>query len=94
MLDVIVELANRTAVADEADVVILAGAPLAGLAERIAERVSVPVVDGVAAATRQAETLAMLKPRKATVGTFRRPDPKSSQGLPSAVARLLSGENS
>ncbi len=93
MLDVIVELANRTAVDDAADVVILAGAPLAGLAERIADRVSVPVVDGVTAAIRQAETLALLKPRKATEGTFRRPDPKPSQGLPSAVARLLSGEN-
>lgn len=93
MMDLIVEMANRTAVDDEADVVILAGAPLAGLAERIADRVSVPLVDGVAAATRQAETLVMLKPRKATVGTFRRPDPKASQGLPSAVARLLSGKD-
>ncbi len=93
MLDLIVEMANQTAVDDGADVVILAGAPLAGLAERIADKVSVPVVDGVAAATRQAETLAMLKPRKATAGTFRRPDPKPSKGLPSAVARLLSGED-
>ena len=93
MMDLIVEMANRTAVVDEADVVILAGAPLAGLAERIADRVSVPVVDGVAAATRQAETLVMLKPRKATVGTFRRPDPNASQGLPIAVARLLSGQD-
>lgn len=93
MKDLIVEVANATATEDEADVVILAGAPLAGLTEKIADRVPVPVVDGVAAATRQAETLAMFRPRKATIGSYRRPDPKPSVGLPPAVARLLSGNN-
>ena len=91
MTDLIVEIANRTSVDDEADTVVLAGAPLAGLAEKISGRVSVPLVDGVAAAARQAETLAMLKLKKATTGTFRRPDPKDSQGLAPGLARLLSG---
>jgi Asp/Glu/hydantoin racemase len=72
--------------------VILGGAPLAGLAARIAGRIPVPVVDGVAAATRQAETLAALKPRKATTGTFRRPDLKPSAGLAPALARWISGD--
>ena len=53
---------------------ILAGAPLAGLAARVRDRVSVPVVDQMAAAVKQAETLVTLGVRKATVGTFRRPD--------------------
>jgi allantoin racemase len=73
-------------------VVVLAGAPLAGLAGRIAERVPVPVVDCVAAAVKQAEVLVSLKPRKATAGTFRRPSAKPSTGLPSPLAAWISHE--
>jgi Asp/Glu/hydantoin racemase len=89
MADEIVEVANRTVAEDGADVVILAGAPLAGLAGRIADRVPIPLVDGVAAAVRQAETLVCLRPRKASAGSYRRPDPKPSTGLPPAVARFF-----
>ncbi len=76
-------------VQDDADVVILGGAPLAGLAARIADRMPVPVVDGVAAAVRQAEVLAALRPRKATAGTFRTPDAKSIIGVPPALQTLF-----
>lgn len=89
--DLIAETANRTAREDGADVVILAGAPLSGLASKIADRVDVPLVDCVAAATRQAETLAVLGVRKATVGNFRRPDPKPSHGLAPSLAQLIGG---
>ena len=41
----------RTVTNDAADVVILAGAPLAGLANKICDRVPVPLVDGIQAAT-------------------------------------------
>jgi Asp/Glu/hydantoin racemase len=88
------DLANRTAAEDQADVVILAGAPLAGLAETIRDRVSLPLVDGVAAAVHQAETLVALNPRKATAGSYRRPDPKPSTGLPEALADLFSRRES
>lgn len=74
---------------DEADVVILGGAPLAGLASRVADRVPVPLVDGVAAAVRQAEVLAALAPRTATAGTFRRPDAKAITGVPAALGGLF-----
>lgn len=74
---------------DMADVVILGGAPLAGLAGAIADRVPVPVIDGVAAAMRQAEVLAALKPRKATAGSFRTPDAKPVTGVPAALARFF-----
>lgn len=77
------------AVAAGAEVCILGGAPLAGLAAEVAGQVAVPLVDGVAAAARQAETLAALRPRKATAGSFRRPGPKPVQGLPEPLARLL-----
>jgi Asp/Glu/hydantoin racemase len=75
---------------DEADVVILGGAPLAGLADKVAERVPVPLVDGVAAAVRQAETLASLRLRKATAGSFRQPDAKPITGVPRALEALFS----
>src|SRR5918911_1628457 len=42
---------------DGADVIILAGAPLAGLARTIRGELPVPVVDGVSSAVRHAETL-------------------------------------
>lgn len=75
---------------DEADVVILGGAPLAGLAAKVAHRVPVPLVDGVAAAVRQAEVLASLGIRKATAGTFRTPDAKAITGVPTALEGLFS----
>ncbi|EYS96457.1 Asp/Glu/hydantoin racemase [Cupriavidus sp. SK-4] len=86
---VLVELANRAVVEDEADVVILAGAPLAGLAARVRDRIPVPVVDQMAAAVKQAEALVALQPRKATAGTFRRPDAKPTLGLPAALAARI-----
>ena len=67
---VLVELAQRTVTDDGADVVILAGAPLAGLANKIRDRVPVPLVDGIQAAVVMAEGLVRLKPRKATAGTY------------------------
>jgi len=83
---VIVQLAQRAVVEDEADVVILAGAPLAGLAAKVAERIPVPVVDQMGAALKQAEALVALRPRKASAGTFRRPAPKPTKGLADALA--------
>src|SRR5580700_5880541 len=77
----LVALANRAVSEDEADVVILAGAPLAGLAARVRQRIPVPLVEQTIAAVRQAETLVALSPIKATRGTFRRPSAKSSTGL-------------
>jgi len=86
---VLVDLANRTVADRGADVVILAGAPLAGLANKIADRVPVPLVDGIQAAVMMAEGLVRLKPRKATAGTYRRPAPKESTGLAPALADLI-----
>ena len=87
-------LANRAVEQDDADVVILSGAPLAGLADKVRDRIPVPVVDPTAAAVRQAETLVTLKPRKATAGTFRRPDPKPTTGLPEPLARVIEHRHS
>ncbi len=80
-----------TAVAAGAEVCILGGAPLAGLAAAIAQQVAVPLVDAVAAAVRQAETLASLRPRKPVAGSFRRPEAKPMTGLPAPLVRLFGG---
>jgi allantoin racemase len=87
--DALVQLANLAVEQDGADVVILSGAPLAGLAEKVKNRISVPVIDPIAAAVRQAETLAVLKPRKAIAGTFRRPGPKPTIGLAEPLAAVI-----
>lgn len=84
--ELLVQLANAAVTQDEADVVILAGAPLAGLAERVKHRIPVPVVDQMAAAVKQAEALVSLRVRKATAGTYRRPAAKATFGLPASLA--------
>jgi len=85
----LVQLANRAVEQDDADVVILSGAPLAGLAAKVRDRIPVPVVDPIAAAVKLAETLVTLKPRKAVAGTFRRPDPKPTTGLAGPLAAMI-----
>jgi len=87
--DLLVELADRAIAESRADVIVLAGAPLAGLARRVRGRIRVPVVDCVEAAVRQAETLVALNPRKAEAGSYPRPAAKSSIGLSAALARWL-----
>ncbi len=85
----LVDLAVGTVKNDGADVVILAGAPLAGMADRVKGRIPVPVVDGIQAAVVMAEGLVRLKPRKATAGTFKRPAAKDSKGLSQALADVI-----
>ncbi|MFZ4808374.1 MAG: aspartate/glutamate racemase family protein [Hyphomicrobiaceae bacterium] len=85
----LVDLCQRTVETTDADVIILGGAPLAGLAEKVKSRIAVPLVDQIQAAVKQAETLVTLKARKATAGTFKRPAPKSSVGLPTALAARI-----
>jgi allantoin racemase len=85
------ELCMNAIETDGADVLILAGAPLAGLARRIAGGIPVPVVEGVSSAVRHAETLVGLKPGSARAGSFAPPPAKSHAGLPDPIQRLLEG---
>ncbi len=87
--ELLVSAANSAVSEDNADVVIFGGEPLAGLADRVKDRIDVPVVDPMAAAVKQAEGLHALNARKAARGAFRRPDPKATIGLPDALARRL-----
>jgi allantoin racemase len=87
--DLLVDLAGRAVTEDEADVIVLAGAPLAGLAAKVRDRIDVPVVDCAEAAMKQAEALARLRPGPPRAGSFRRPAPKESIGVsPLLAARI------
>ena len=79
----LIDLANRTVTDNGADVVILAGAPLAGLANKIRDRVPVPLVDGIQAA------VAWPRGWCASIRARRRPAPIAGpgQGLQGPVAR-------
>ncbi|MBX3604847.1 MAG: aspartate/glutamate racemase family protein [Piscinibacter sp.] len=85
----LVKLAERCVAEDGADVIVLAGAPLAGLARSLRGRLPVPSVDGVSSAVRHAESLVALQPGRATRGSFAPPPQKPNRGLPPAIARLL-----
>jgi Asp/Glu/hydantoin racemase len=87
--DRLVSLAERCVHEDGAEVIVLAGAPLAGLARSLQGRLPVPCVDGVSSAVRHAETLVALQPGRARVGSYAPPPHKPHKGLPPAIARLL-----
>jgi len=72
---------------DGADVVILGGAGLAGLAAKLKSRVEVPLLDGVACAVSMAEALARQKTVK--FGTAAAPPPVDSIGLSKGLAKLI-----
>jgi Asp/Glu/hydantoin racemase len=74
---------------DGAEVVILGGAGLAGLAARLGAAVDVPLLAGLACAISMAEALARQKPAKANSGSLASPAPVESVGLSPALAKLL-----
>jgi Asp/Glu/hydantoin racemase len=73
---------SRQAVAEDgADVVILAGAPLAGLARELRGQIPVPVVDGISAGIRMAEAVVGLQSGLHRAGAFAPPPVKARKGL-------------
>ncbi|WP_353476366.1 aspartate/glutamate racemase family protein (plasmid) [Salipiger sp. H15] len=88
--EALVALAREAALEDGADVVILGGAPLAGLAPEIAGEVPAVVLDPISAATAQAQTLASL--RTAGLARASRPIGKASVGLSPALSRIIAME--
>lgn len=82
-------LCERAVREDGAEVLIIAGAPLAGLARTIKNRIRVPVVDGVSSAVQHAQSLNALQPVKTRIGSFSPPPRKLHQGLPLSLSSLL-----
>ena len=74
---------------DGADVLIIAGAPLAGLARTIRQDIPVPLVDGVSSAVQHAESLIALAPQRPWAGSYAMPPHKPHSGLPPDLAALL-----
>lgn len=85
----LLELCEAAVREDGADAIILAGAPLAGLAREVADRLPVPVVDGVSSAVRHAETLFALGVNRASEGSFAPPPLKPRRGLPAGIEGLM-----
>ena len=79
-------LCERAVADDGAEVIVLAGAPLAGLARTVRGELPVPVVDGVSSAVRHAETLLALAPGKALRGSFAAPPVRKIRGVVSSSA--------
>jgi len=76
---------------DGADVVILGGAPLAGLASDIADEVPGLVLDPIAAATAQAMALARITTRAGFAKRACKPLAKQSAGLGPALSQVIAG---
>lgn len=85
----LVELGRQAVEHDGADTLILAGAPLAGLARAVSERMSVPVLDGVTCAVTQAQAMVHMNPTIPVAGSYAPPPEKDCQGLSPALARLI-----
>jgi allantoin racemase len=74
---------------DRADSIILAGAPLAGLARRVGSQVPVPLIDGVGSAVRMAEAIARAGFPARTTGAFSPPPQKPHKNLPAGLSLLM-----
>jgi allantoin racemase len=85
----IAEAALRLVREDGADAVVLSGAAMAGMARTLAERVPVPLVDGIACGVAMAEALVRIGFRKAREGSYAAPSARETVGLSPELARLL-----
>lgn len=74
---------------DGADSIILAGAPLAGLAREIAGDIPVPLIDGVGSAVRMAEALGRGGYAARRSGSLSFPPAKPHQGLEGGLVNLI-----
>ncbi|MCB1738842.1 MAG: aspartate/glutamate racemase family protein [Gammaproteobacteria bacterium] len=78
--------------ADGAELVIMGGGPIAGLARDVEDRIPVPVIDGVRCAVGLVEALVSIAPRQPRSGTLARPPGKRNIGLSPALAAFLHGD--
>ncbi|WP_191084648.1 aspartate/glutamate racemase family protein [Roseococcus microcysteis] len=81
----LLELVRASVEEDGAEVVILAGGPLAGVAATLQKEVSVPLVDGTVAGVRLAAALAGMAPAR------RSPRARPLSGYPEGLGRLYGG---
>lgn len=80
-------------VEEGADSIIMAGAPLAGLARKISGSVPVPLIDGVGSAVRMAEVMARSEYVVRQKGAFAAPPQKPHKGMSAALASMIGRAN-
>lgn len=89
----LLNLCRKAVQEDGADALVIAGAPLAGLARQIRNQLPVPAIDGVSCAVTQIEGLIRLGTPPAAMGSFAPPPLKPNRGLPDALAALLAARH-
>lgn len=88
--DAILEAARDLVAKDEAEVVVLVGAVLAGRSRAIEARLEVPVLDGVRCALPMLEAMVRIGARPAASGSYALPSRRETSGLsPELAQRLL-----
>ncbi|MFK3704915.1 aspartate/glutamate racemase family protein [Klebsiella sp. NPDC088457] len=87
--ELLLQLSQQAVQEDGADVLIMAGAPLAGLSRTLAGKLTVPVVDGVSCGVSQAQVLYKLNAGIALEGSYARPPAKANKGLEQSLLALL-----
>lgn len=92
--ETLLALSQRAVDEDGADVVILAGAPLAGLARELEGRIPVPVVDGISAGIRMTEAVVALRSGTHRGGSFAAPPVKARRGLSENLDAALAAAQS
>ncbi|MDG9882762.1 Asp/Glu/hydantoin racemase [Pseudomonas putida CSV86] len=86
-LEAIVRQAELAVSEDKAEVICLGCGGMAGLDEKIRQRTGVPVVDGVSAAVKMAESLVQLGLSTSKTRTYAKPRPKRVIGWPAQFGR-------
>ncbi|MBT2537835.1 aspartate/glutamate racemase family protein [Arthrobacter sp. ISL-69] len=92
--ETLLALSRQAVTEDGADVVILAGAPLAGLARELRGQIPVPVVDGISAGIRMAEAVVGLQSGPHRAGAFAPPPLKARRGLSENLDAALAAAQS
>jgi len=85
-------LANELVEQDHAESIVVAGAALAGLIDKVQADVPVPVVDGIAAGVVLAEALVRLGRPKASAGSHAKLPEREVTGFSDAVSGLFGGK--
>ncbi|MEV7662510.1 aspartate/glutamate racemase family protein [Paenarthrobacter sp. NPDC089316] len=92
--ETLLALSRQAVTEDGADVVILAGAPLAGLARELEGQIPVPVVDGISAGIRMTEAVVSLKSGVHRGGSLAAPPVKARRGLSENLDAALAAAQS
>lgn len=89
----VAELANALVAGNGAEVIVLAGAAIAGRHGPLQEKLGVPALDGTACGVQLAELLVRLGPKKPTRGSYARPGPKEVVNVDPELIRFFSEPN-